>query len=63
MAKYSYEFKKEIVQLYIRGKEGVLLVCDDTIFVKIKDETTALLAESEIAIPYKGAKRALYFGY
>ncbi len=41
--------------IYVNDKP-VLLVCNDTVFVKIKDETTILLAETETGIPYKGAK-------
>ncbi|MDR3228710.1 MAG: TfoX/Sxy family protein [Puniceicoccales bacterium] len=34
----------------------VLLVCDNTVFVKILDTTTALLASAEKGFPYSGAK-------
>ncbi len=41
--------------IYVNDKP-VFLVCDDCVFVKIKDETTALIADADKAIPYKGAK-------
>ncbi len=41
--------------VYVNDKP-VLLVCDDTVYVKIKDETTKVLKDSETGIPYKGAK-------
>ncbi len=41
--------------VYVNEKP-VLLVCDDTVFVKIKEETTAVLENSETGIPYKSAK-------
>ncbi len=41
--------------VYVNNKP-VLLVCDDTVFVKIKEETTAVLSECETGIPYKGSK-------
>ncbi len=41
--------------VYLNSKP-ILLVCNDTVFVKIKDETTKLLSNAEIGTPYKGAK-------
>lgn len=34
----------------------LLLICDDTVFVKIKDEIKHLLEDAETGYPYNGAK-------
>ncbi len=41
--------------VYINNKP-VFLVCDDTVYVKTKDETTELLQTTAKGSPYKGAK-------
>ena len=40
---------------YVNDKP-LLLVCDDTVFVKIKPELDELLQNAERGVPYKGAK-------
>jgi hypothetical protein len=34
----------------------ILLVCDDTVYVKIRPETDAVLQDAERGFPYNGAK-------
>ena len=34
----------------------ILLVCDNTVFVKIVPELAALMADAERGLPYEGAK-------
>lgn len=41
--------------VYVSGKP-ILLVCDDTVFVKILPELGELMAEAEKGLPYDGAK-------
>ena len=41
--------------VYINDKP-VLLVCDNTVFVKIVPELAALMADAEHGLPYEGAK-------
>ncbi len=41
--------------IYLNDKP-ILLVCDNTVYVKIKDETTVLLSNYSKGYPYKGAK-------
>ena len=41
--------------VYINDKP-VLLVCDNTVFVKIVPELAALMADAERGLPYEGAK-------
>ncbi len=41
--------------VYVNDKP-VLLVCDNTVYVKIKGETTALMEDAERGVPYNGAK-------
>ena len=41
--------------VYVNDKP-ILLVCDDTVYVKIKDEIKDLMADSEKGYPYDGAK-------
>jgi TfoX/Sxy family transcriptional regulator of competence genes len=41
--------------IYINNKP-ILLVCDSTVFVKIKDELSELMIDSEKGYPYNGAK-------
>ena len=41
--------------VYVDDKP-VLLVCDDTVFVKILPETTKLMQDCEKGFPYEGAK-------
>ncbi len=41
--------------VYVNDKP-VFLVCDDTVFIKIKQQTTAVLSDCETGVPYKGAK-------
>ncbi len=41
--------------VYLNDKP-ILLVCNDTVFVKIKAETTELLDDAEKDSPYNGAK-------
>ena len=40
---------------YVNDKP-LLLICDDTVFVKIKPELDELLQNAERGVPYKGAK-------
>ncbi|MFV0485535.1 MAG: TfoX/Sxy family protein [Candidatus Saccharimonadales bacterium] len=40
---------------YVNAKP-ILLVCDDTVFVKMRDEIKELMKDAEIGEPYKGAK-------
>ena len=42
--------------VYVNDKP-VLLVCDNTVFVKIVPELAALMAEAERGLPYKGTKK------
>ena len=44
--------------VYINDK-SVLLVCDNTVFVKIVPELAALMADAEHGLPYEGAKAML----
>lgn len=41
--------------VYVNEKP-ILLVCDNTVFVKKLDEITDLMKNNECGIPYKGAK-------
>ena len=41
--------------VYVNDKP-VLLVCDNTVFVKIVPELAALMADAERGLPYEGAK-------
>ena len=41
--------------VYVAGKP-VLLVCDNTVFVKKLSETAALLPDADCGFPYDGAK-------
>ncbi|MDR0930803.1 MAG: TfoX/Sxy family protein [Clostridiales bacterium] len=41
--------------VYVNDKP-VLLVCDDTVFVKMLDEINVIMADSEVGTPYNGAK-------
>ncbi len=41
--------------VYVNDKP-VLLVCDNTVFVKIVPELAALMADAEHGLPYEGAK-------
>jgi len=41
--------------VYVNEKP-VLLVCDNTIFVKKLEELKILMQDSEVGVPYKGAK-------
>ena len=44
--------------VYVNDKP-VLLVCDNTVFVKIVPELAALMADAERGLPYEGAKEML----
>ena len=44
--------------VYVNDKP-VLLVCDNTVFVKIVPELAALMADAEHGLPYEGAKEML----
>ena len=44
--------------VYVNDKP-VLLVCDNTVFVKIVPELAALMADAERGLPYEGAKAML----
>ncbi|MEG2541531.1 MAG: TfoX/Sxy family protein [Clostridia bacterium] len=41
--------------IYVNAKP-IILVCDDTAFVKINEVTNNIIANNEIGEPYKGAK-------
>lgn len=41
--------------IYINEKP-ILLVCDNTVFIKKLDEINELMINEEVGIPYKGAK-------
>ena len=41
--------------VYVNGKP-LLLVCDNTVFVKILPELSAVLTGAETALPYEGGK-------
>ena len=41
--------------VYVNGKP-LLLVCDNTVFVKILPELANVLADASIALPYEGGK-------
>ena len=41
--------------VYVNDKP-LLLVCDDTVFVKMKDEIKGLMEQAETGYPYEGAK-------
>ncbi|MDR3298332.1 MAG: TfoX/Sxy family protein [Candidatus Nomurabacteria bacterium] len=41
--------------VYVNAKP-VLLVCDDTVFVKMREEIRELMKDAEIGEPYNGAK-------
>ncbi|MEE0699343.1 MAG: TfoX/Sxy family protein [Bacilli bacterium] len=42
--------------VYVNDKP-ILLVCDSTVYVKIKDEIKDLMKNEATGIPYKGAKK------
>lgn len=41
--------------VYVNDKP-VLLVCDNTVFVKKREEIAALMADADVGNPYEGAK-------
>lgn len=41
--------------VYVNAKP-VLLVCDDTVFVKMRDEIKDMMRDAETGYPYNGAK-------
>ena len=41
--------------VYVNDKP-ILLVCDDTVYVKMRDEIKQLLQDAETGVPYDGAK-------
>lgn len=41
--------------VYVNDKP-VLLVCDDTVFVKELEEVKEVMKEAEVGVPYEGAK-------
>lgn len=41
--------------VYVNNKP-VLLVCDNTVYIKILDEVKSIMANAEVGYPYKGAK-------
>lgn len=41
--------------VYVNDKP-VLLVCDDTVFVKELEEVKEIMKEAEVGVPYQGAK-------
>ncbi len=41
--------------VYVNNKP-ILLVCDNTVFIKILDEVKGIMAHSEVGYPYEGAK-------
>ena len=47
--------RDKLVTYYVNDKP-VLLVCDNTVFVKIVPELAALMADAERGLPYEGAK-------
>ncbi len=53
----SVRYKKMFGEymIYVNDKP-VLLVCDDTVYAKIKPETTPVLPNCETGVPYNGAK-------
>jgi TfoX/Sxy family transcriptional regulator of competence genes len=42
--------------VYVNDKP-ILLVCDDMVFVKMRDEISNIMQGAEIGSPYKGAKQ------
>ncbi len=54
---YSVRSKKMFGEymIYINGKP-ILLLCDNTVFVKILPPIALLMAEAERGYPYQGAK-------
>lgn len=52
-AQYKKMFGEYMV--YLEGKP-VLLVCDNTVFVKKREELKELMAEADCGFPYDGAK-------
>lgn len=54
---YSVTYKKMFGEymVYVNDKP-VLLVCDNTVYVKKLTELTELMASADIGIPYGGAK-------
>lgn len=54
---YSVRYKKMFGEyLVYLDEKPVLLVCDNTVFVKKQAELTDLLAEADCGYPYEGAK-------
>ena len=43
--------------VYVNSKP-ILLVCDDTVFVKMRDEIAPLMVGAETGYPYDGAKES-----
>jgi TfoX/Sxy family transcriptional regulator of competence genes len=41
--------------VYVNNKP-ILLVCDNTVYIKILDEVKSIMANAEAGYPYKGAK-------
>lgn len=54
---YDIRYRKMFGEymVYVNNKP-ILLVCDDTVFVKMKDELAELMREAEKGYPYDGAK-------
>jgi TfoX/Sxy family transcriptional regulator of competence genes len=51
--KYQKMFGEYMI--YVNHKP-ILLICDDTVYVKIKEETIKILKDAEKGFPYQGAK-------
>ena len=54
---YSVRYRKMFgdYMVYVNDKP-LLLVCDDTVYVKILPQLSGLMAEAEKGVPYDGAK-------
>ncbi|MDR0979089.1 MAG: TfoX/Sxy family protein [Lachnospiraceae bacterium] len=54
---YNIRYRKMFGEymVYVDDKP-ILLVCDDTVFVKMLEELEEIMSDSEIETPYNGAK-------
>ncbi len=54
---WDINYKKMFGQYMVYANaKPIILVCDNTVYVKMKEEITELMQDSDRAIPYKGAK-------
>lgn len=54
---HDIRYKKMFGEYMVYANDKpVLLVCDNTVYVKKLDEVSELLADAEVGVPYAGAK-------